>query len=164
MRRKQQKTHWTNCTNLPQKSVAFSANLYFHKQFKRLCFSVALPCTQTMSRMLNVIYYIRVISHLQQEITRQRKAVGGSKGEKKIPHPACENLCQISPQTRSPSLGLASMPWIGNRIRFGMVTNLFLSQKRCPLGLHAPPQHFFILVFFRCEPLISVCEDSRSCV
>ena len=90
--------------------------------------------TYNKSCTLNVIYNIRAISHLVQEITRQKE--GERKRKEQIPHPACENLCQISPQTRSPSLGLASMPRLGNRIRCRTATNLFLSQQRCSLGLH----------------------------
>lgn len=124
--------------------------------------------TNNKSWALRVIYNIGAISHLLQEIKRQRKREGGRK--KKIPHPACENLCQISPQTRSPSLGLASMPWLGNRIRCRTATNLFLSQRRCPLGLHAHCVNntslflFISLVCFHHKTLLFLWKNSRSCV
>lgn len=123
-----------------------------------------------MSCMLNVIYYIRAISHLVQERTRQEKErewgeKRGGRGERKIPHPACENLCQISPETRSPSLGLASMPWRGNRIWRRTVTNLVSDTLEVPTRCMCPfcEHYFFPLVFSLCEHEVSPCADMRSC-
>lgn len=130
----------TKLHDLAEELIKASACRDFKHSPQCVCLSCLLTYPNNGRCTLHVIYNIRAISHLLQEIkgTEKIKREGlWEGGRKKSPTQHVETCVRFRHRQGHPSVGLASVLLLGNQIRRRTATNLFLSQRRCPLGLHA---------------------------
>ena len=124
--------------------------------------------TNNKSRALSVIYNIGAISHLLQEIKRQRKREGGRR-KKKSPTQHVKTCVRFRHRQGHPLLVSPQCPGLETGSSAGRRQTCFLSQWRCPLGLHAHCVNntslflFISLVFFYHKTLLFLWKNSRSC-